>query len=669
MIGSLIQTLRATPDQEAGIVSPETLKERRALARRLMEGAVDVSPVQHWTQGAARMAQALQGVTADWAADREEKRGQAAWKTTEANLFGGASPAPANPAASPSADLAAASPNPSPVAAVKGYDRPEAREIYEAALKSGYQPHQAAAFTGAALAESSYRTDARNPGDGRDGSDSIGIFQWNGDRATGLKQFAEREGKDWRDRATQVAYALQEQQGPETFAGQAIRNAKTPEDATAAMLHYLRPAGYTRDNPMGAGSSGVRMRNTNAILSLYGGDQAQAQPAVATEGQRPPVQPAQAAPSAASQDPASGAPNRMSLAQLMAMRNSPAFAYAPKGTQELVSALIHRQVTQEARDPRDGLIKDLTIAEKRATMARDAEMMPLTRRSKMLEISKGERDMAGYRPASAEEKARLGYDKDTPIQIGPDGRAYADNAAARQNVEIIRDAATGEIIAVDKNNIDGGIKKLREAGPSRDAPTTRQIKQPDGSEVAVQWDAQSREWVPMRAPEGGNPVKAPGKLTEQQSKDLVYYNRGLQSMEVMGTGEALTGTQGLVGATVGQVPVIGNYAKSENYQQAEQASRNFLLSILRKDTGAAVTPSEEKIYGEVFLPRPGDPPSLVKQKFEARKQAIDAIRDGLGPAEVLALGQRLTRREDAKVPAPDKPIKRPADKDPLGLFQ
>lgn len=77
---------------------------------------------------------------------------------------------------------------------------------------------------------------------------------------------------------------------------------------------------------------------------------------------------------------------------------------------------------------------------------------------------------------------------------------------------------------------------------------------------------------------------------------------------------------------------------------ARQAGRNFLASILRKDTGAAITAQEEQQYGEVFLPTPGDKPGTIAQKAEARKQAIDAIRGGLGTAEVLAIGQRLVKR-------------------------
>jgi hypothetical protein len=222
----------------------------------------------------------------------------------------------------------------------------------------------------------------------------------------------------------------------------------------------------------------------------------------------------------------------------------------------------------------------------------------------------------------------------------------------KPNIEIIRDAATGEIIAVDKNNIGSGVQKLREGGPSKDAPTTKNIKQPDGSEVAVQWNPQSRAWEPLKAPEGGNAVKAPGKLTEQQSKDLVYYDRGSQALAMLDEigADALASTSD---ALKSKVPVVGNMMVSEKFQQAQQAGSNFLASILRKDTGAAITENEQEIYGRVFLPRPGDGPAVLSQKTAARRQAMDAIRNGLGPAEVLAIGSRLTKREDAKTPRPD----------------
>ena len=212
------------------------------------------------------------------------------------------------------------------------------------------------------------------------------------------------------------------------------------------------------------------------------------------------------------------------------------------------------------------------------------------------------------------------------------------------NTEIIKDPSTGEILSVDRNNPAAGVRTLREAGPSKDAPTTRQIKQPDGSEVVVQWNSENRKWEPMQAPEGGAAVRAPNKLTEQQSKDIVYYNRGRQALETLGSGDILASGYE---AGKGAVPLVGNYLTSGEFQKAKQASTNFLTSILRKDTGAAITNQEHEIYGRIFLPQPGDAPETLAQKAQARAQALDAIRDGLGLAEVLAIGERYTQRNSA----------------------
>lgn len=206
-------------------------------------------------------------------------------------------------------------------------------------------------------------------------------------------------------------------------------------------------------------------------------------------------------------------------------------------------------------------------------------------------------------------------------------------------------------------SLDAEIKREQLAKARRDnastaAPTTKVVKQADGSEVAVQWDADSRRWVPLAAPDGGNAVRPAGtKLTEGQSKDLVYHTRGLQALEAF---EPVAGAyaDGL-SRLASQVPG-GNYAVSEQFQMARQSGRNLLASILRKDTGAAVTEGEERLYGDIFLPQPGDKPGTLAQKADARKQALDAIRGGLGTAEVLAIGQRLVKR-GAGEEAPPRP--------------
>lgn len=134
------------------------------------------------------------------------------------------------------------------------------------------------------------------------------------------------------------------------------------------------------------------------------------------------------------------------------------------------------------------------------------------------------------------------------------------------------------------------------------------------------------------------------KLTEGQSKDLVYLRRGDEAnrlLETLGDNLTLTGgEQGLRGVAdnlVRGLPfglgdgALGNSVVSSERQQAEQAGREFLSAVLRKDTGAAITAQEFDIYGATYLPRPGDSDATLAQKARARQVALDAIATGLGP--------------------------------------
>lgn len=128
-------------------------------------------------------------------------------------------------------------------------------------------------------------------------------------------------------------------------------------------------------------------------------------------------------------------------------------------------------------------------------------------------------------------------------------------------------------------------------------------------------------------------VSVPGtnmRLTEQQSKDLVYYQRGESALENLEKNEAAL--TGFLDTAADYLPG-GNYLTSTDYQAANQAAREFLAAILRKDTGAAITNQEMDIYGSMYLPKPGDGPEVLAQKRQARRVALNAIKSGLGAAQ------------------------------------
>ncbi|MCV4285890.1 hypothetical protein [Pseudomonas capsici] len=140
------------------------------------------------------------------------------------------------------------------------------------------------------------------------------------------------------------------------------------------------------------------------------------------------------------------------------------------------------------------------------------------------------------------------------------------------------------------------------------------------------------------------------KLTETQSKDLNYYGRGNTANDRLeDQGSALTRSasgdrgalRGWVDASLRGIPFLGdtgviNTFISPERQQAEQSGREFVSSILRKDSGAAITNQEMETYGKTYLPQPGDSDEVLAQKHQARTTALQGIRDGLGTAEGMA---------------------------------
>jgi hypothetical protein len=135
---------------------------------------------------------------------------------------------------------------------------------------------------------------------------------------------------------------------------------------------------------------------------------------------------------------------------------------------------------------------------------------------------------------------------------------------------------------------------------------------------------------------GQLPSSPAGKLTETQSKDLAFYERGKAALNKLDADRAAS-MSSLYNSTIGQAPFgIGNYFQTQSSRQGKQAAADFLAAILRKDSGAALTQSDFDIYGTIFIPQFGDDTGTLQQKAESRKKALEALRLGLGSAEVLA---------------------------------
>jgi hypothetical protein len=143
------------------------------------------------------------------------------------------------------------------------------------------------------------------------------------------------------------------------------------------------------------------------------------------------------------------------------------------------------------------------------------------------------------------------------------------------------------------------------------------------------------------------------KLTETQSNATAFGMRAKESNALLNqlekSGTKNTGVvRSAVSGTLGMTPFIGEKLEqgaasamnvlptflggpNEAQQSTDQARRNFVTAILRKESGAAISPSEFDNEARKYFPQPGDSNLVVKQKQDARELAIKALEVQAGP--------------------------------------
>lgn len=172
------------------------------------------------------------------------------------------------------------------------------------------------------------------------------------------------------------------------------------------------------------------------------------------------------------------------------------------------------------------------------------------------------------------------------------------------------------------------VDLMAEGGPKAvlDAPgQTETIFGPDGKPIVTRGPAVG----------GGKP------LTEAQSKDLTFATRARGALSALEGGNPAS-LSSRTDVILDALPLgLGREVQSPEYQTAQTAGNEFLQAILRKDTGAAITADEQKLYGETYLPQPGDTPERLAYKKTARERALMALEAGMPPDAILRQEQAL----------------------------
>jgi hypothetical protein len=132
---------------------------------------------------------------------------------------------------------------------------------------------------------------------------------------------------------------------------------------------------------------------------------------------------------------------------------------------------------------------------------------------------------------------------------------------------------------------------------------------------------------------GGQPQNpfATGKLNEQQSKDALFASRMLGAEKILRNVEPAVATDRIQKGLGTVSDKIGYDLRSPAYTKFDQAKRDFINAVLRKESGAVISDSEFKNAEQQYFPQPGQGADIIEQKRQARAEAIRGIAAGAGP--------------------------------------
>jgi hypothetical protein len=118
--------------------------------------------------------------------------------------------------------------------------------------------------------------------------------------------------------------------------------------------------------------------------------------------------------------------------------------------------------------------------------------------------------------------------------------------------------------------------------------------------------------------------------TEEQSKASSFATR-MENAEASVAGLENQGTNTQQRAIENYTPdIIGRRLLTPEYQRYTTARSQFITALLRRESGAAVSPHEFERYDREFFPQPGDSPQQIIDKKHARKVAIENMKRSAG---------------------------------------
>jgi hypothetical protein len=270
-----------------------------------------------------------------------------------------------------------------------------------------------------------------------------------------------------------------------------------------------------------------------------------------------------------------------------------------------------------------------------------------------------DRQRVAEEKAKSKENINLAFQANVQTKFGnkngeffrtSDGKTYGsakeffDDAGVKSFDDAYRQGLITDISAQSVADI-GFVQQLRAAYPDAG------INFNDDAQTAVDKLGQSNKYVKEnsidsgddgftlspgqnRYDSAGNLIASGGQandkpLTEAQAKDVTYAQRSEESNVYLNNLESSIAKYNPVGFSA-QLKLEANNTTngvaSDQIKQLRQAERNFGTAVLRRESGAAISPSEFATMEKQYFPRPGDDAQTLAQKAQNRLTAINSFK-------------------------------------------
>lgn len=309
------------------------------------------------------------------------------------------------------------------------------------------------------------------------------------------------------------------------------------------------------------------------------------------------------------------------------------------------NALLKRGKVKEATDFLKG---QNDAAETKAKTQKYDFDMGITRAQHVASVMSTARDQASYDIAKQQLAQAFGpqHVANMPPQFDPatTQAIVAQGQTIAQRLTDIRDqqkiAETGrhnqatERTAAGQLSVAQGNLGLRrqELEHSKSQPRGQFIETTNGFVLA---DPKSGATRPVLGPDG-QPLKgkaADRQMTDSQAKANLFGSRMSESHRILtdleGKYNPMAVNAKMAAAEIpgvgGAAGYAGNLMLSKEGQMAEQAQRDFINAVLRRESGAVISAPEFANGQKQYFPQPGDTPEVLAQKRRNRELAISGM--------------------------------------------